>query len=726
MLNWLTRYAPVARLVLDEGGRPTASLLDVGCGPHGFSCVDEDVPFVGLEVAYTRPVAPSMIAVKAPPGRFPFADASFDTVISLDTLEHVPPGDRRGFVSELARVAARRVIVACPSTAGAPVDELLRVMFTRAGMALPDWLNEHDEHGLPAEEDIAACCQVEGFRTRPMAATNGLVATLAVLGDMMPELSAQAVGEAASNRGEWTELFASSCFGDSYRKAFLLERIDEREPVARVDRLLETAVAALRCPHCGSGLALEGDLGRCEGCGAELHRDEMGAWDVGAMRPGTRSSRPAASQPAADAPARPVKLDTQAARRLWLSPDWARPESWLPALAAHVAFGEPRGEHCLCLDVTDTGGLPPEVVLQSISTACAALSGDEPFADVLVVDAPVDLDAERVTPVATAEDVLEALEATPEPPSPGAPAIARHAQRIKWLLDELRMHVARWRFDTAPEVWHERDPLVTVRIATWHGSEKLLSRSIPSVLTGSYENVEVLVCSDGPDPEARAAVESVGDPRVRYLELAERPRYPRHPWSFWEVAGIHAVNRALDEARGSFIAPLDHDDAFTRDHIRDLLALAYERRADLVYGQALCEQRDGGWDVIGSEPLAHAQIAHGSAMYSRRLAHLRLDADAWIRGEPGDWNMWRRMVEAGASAAFLPRAVLTHFRERTSIEADPGAQDMLNRAPERGAHDFARDVLDTPARRLLGVAQRDWGVLLEGRSLELEASVSSR
>ena len=40
MLNWLTRYAP-AMAALEEGGDP-GSILDIGCGQHGLSCVRPD------------------------------------------------------------------------------------------------------------------------------------------------------------------------------------------------------------------------------------------------------------------------------------------------------------------------------------------------------------------------------------------------------------------------------------------------------------------------------------------------------------------------------------------------------------------------------------------------------------------------------------------------------------------------------------------------------------
>ena len=170
------------------------------------------------------------------------------------------------------------------------------------------------------------------------------------------------------------------------------------------------------------------------------------------------------------------------------------------------------------------------------------------------------------------------------------------------------------------------------------------------------------------------------DPRVRYLELPERPNHPSHPWSFWETTGLRAANRALDGARGRFIAPLDHDDEFTATHIADLVARAREERADLVHAQALCEQRTGPPTIVGRERLAHGHVCHGAVLYSDRLAHMRYDTACWLLEEPGDWNMWRRMQELGRERRLpRPRRAAAHRRARLDRDARRRRHDALRR-----------------------------------------------
>jgi hypothetical protein len=339
-----------------------------------------------------------------------------------------------------------------------------------------------------------------------------------------------------------------------------------------------------------------------------------------------------------------------------LRPDWVDAATWLPQLAAHV-----RAPHAGTLHLDATGDDPPASVIHGMLVeVCEALCPDRPLPEIVLHD-----DLTELTGVAE----LPAPPVGPE--AEGAPSeLLARAVAVKRIADAARAHVERWRFErTAPVV--SSQPLVTVRIPTWRGHETLVRRTLPSVLGGAYPQLEILVCSDGPDPAARAAVEAVAarDPRVRYLELPERPRYPQTKLDLHRVGGIDACNAVLDAARGDFICPLDHDDAFTHDHVVALLEAHARSGADFVYGRSLCELEHGVWAHNGFEPLRHGGLSHGSVMWSSRLAHMRYDRDAWILREPGDWNMFRRMSELGAAAAFIPSTILVHFAERTSIDS---------------------------------------------------------
>jgi SAM-dependent methyltransferase len=283
MLNWLTRYAFVgAALDLDGDGRLRESVLDVGCGPYGLSTIAPAAEFVGVDLEFPGSVAPGMLAFRNEPGPLPFADGAFDTVVCLDVLEHVPPCDRGAFVGELARVAARRVLVACPSDEGAWIDELLRHAYATRGVPAPTWLDEHEQHGLPTAREIAGFCAAPaGFRVEELAMTNGLLSTLAVMADMLPELAARAAAEFRDERERWLEVFRESRFGSCYRKGYRLERLERREAAVDPAALAPTAFAAALCPSCKArGLRARDGGAACDSCGHALGCDASGAWDL--------------------------------------------------------------------------------------------------------------------------------------------------------------------------------------------------------------------------------------------------------------------------------------------------------------------------------------------------------------------------------------------------------------------------------------------------------------
>jgi len=93
--------------------------------------------------------------------RLPFADNSFDTAISLDTLEHLDREARVAFLRELKRIARQTVLVTCPLQSddgrfrARDFDLKLAQKSLTTGSTLPGWLEEHLLHEHPRPEEIA-------------------------------------------------------------------------------------------------------------------------------------------------------------------------------------------------------------------------------------------------------------------------------------------------------------------------------------------------------------------------------------------------------------------------------------------------------------------------------------------------------------------------------------------------------------------------------------------
>jgi glycosyltransferase involved in cell wall biosynthesis len=251
--------------------------------------------------------------------------------------------------------------------------------------------------------------------------------------------------------------------------------------------------------------------------------------------------------------------------------------------------------------------------------------------------------------------------------------LARTVRRPHWWLRELavihqyRAQLAKARND--PNYTHlfdsDRTPLVTVRIATWNRGQVLCERTLPTVLAQSYPRVEVLVVGDHCTDDTAERIRAIGDPRIRFVNLPERGKYPDEPFARWMVAGAAPMNYALGEAKGEWLAPLDDDDEFTPDHIESMLEACRRERAEMAFGIARMRLKTGEWRDVGSLPLRRDHVCHSAVFYWTGLRFMPHDVTAWKLGEPGDWNLWRRMKWSGVRIAHVPHLVAIHHLERS-------------------------------------------------------------
>ena len=216
----------------------------------------------------------------------------------------------------------------------------------------------------------------------------------------------------------------------------------------------------------------------------------------------------------------------------------------------------------------------------------------------------------------------------------------------------------------------EPEPLVTVRIATYNRGVLTAERSIASALAQTYERLEILVVGDAADAATVEAVDAVKDERVRFVNLPVRGMYPSDPRHRWMVAGSAPMNVGLSLARGAWIAPCDDDDELSHDHVEVLLRNAQAKRVEMIYSKAKMEVAPGQWSIVGSIPLRHGHVTHGSVMYSSQLRFMRHSNTSWKLGEPSDWNLWRRMKRIGVRIGFLDRITYTHYLEAHGRKPD--------------------------------------------------------
>lgn len=114
-------------------------------------------------------------------------------------------------------------------------------------------------------------------------------------------------------------------------------------------------------------------------------------------------------------------------------------------------------------------------------------------------------------------------------------------------------------------------PIVSVVIAAFN-AEADIAVAVASALCQSVSNIEVIVVANGCTDGTAAIVHDMrrSDARLRLIEVFPN----RGPGG--------ARNVAYAAARGHWIAPLDADDRFQPRRLERLLAVAADRRADMV------------------------------------------------------------------------------------------------------------------------------------------------
>ncbi len=206
-------------------------------------------------------------------------------------------------------------------------------------------------------------------------------------------------------------------------------------------------------------------------------------------------------------------------------------------------------------------------------------------------------------------------------------------------------------------------PLVSVLIPTYSRANILVERAIPSVLKQTYQNFEIIIVGDHCTNDQVDILSNLVDERIKFYNLPKRGDYPRNLSDQWMVAGVVPRNKAIELCSGDWIAPLDDDDEFSEDHIEILLNYALIENHEMVYGKVKMEKKLNEWTDLGSYPCECGKISHISVLYHSKLKFFKYDINSWKYEEPADWNMWRRMKEAGVRIGFIDRVVGRHYLE---------------------------------------------------------------
>ncbi len=124
-----------------------------------------------------------------------------------------------------------------------------------------------------------------------------------------------------------------------------------------------------------------------------------------------------------------------------------------------------------------------------------------------------------------------------------------------------------------------RQPFFTVIIPVYNRAGPLAD-AIASVQAQTCQDFEIVVVDDGSKDNPAATIAAINDPRIRFFRQDN-------------AGGGAARNRAMDEARGRFIAPLDSDDIFLPHHLEAMKALLEGTTNTVGYARMRVDRGEG-------------------------------------------------------------------------------------------------------------------------------------
>ena len=237
-------------------------------------------------------------------------------------------------------------------------------------------------------------------------------------------------------------------------------------------------------------------------------------------------------------------------------------------------------------------------------------------------------------------------------------------------IEPIKIKYARLRFKKN-YLKKNKNPLVSICIPTFNRGPILIDRAVKSALSQTYKNIELIIVGDHCTDNTPELLAKIKDPRLKFYNMKKRERhYPQNIENHWFVGGAAPANKAMDLATGLWIARLDDDDTWSKDHIEKLLKFAID--GDFEFVSALYEaERFGERKVVQgtmaldryykrTDSINSSKIGGVSTwLYRSYLKGMKYNLNCWRK----EWNqVWDidlslRIYHAGVRMGFLEEVV---------------------------------------------------------------------
>ncbi len=228
-------------------------------------------------------------------------------------------------------------------------------------------------------------------------------------------------------------------------------------------------------------------------------------------------------------------------------------------------------------------------------------------------------------------------------------------------------------------------PMVTIVTAAYRTRPDHLRAALESAVRQTYGSFELIISDDSPDAALAGVVSSMGDPRLRYQHNVPALGVARNHWACFR------------EARGRYVALLNHDDVFEPTFVERLVA---PLDADDSLAVSFCDH----WIIDTDGQVLADETGRNSRAWGRTTL-------APGTHRPFSELLLRQTIPLAMGALFRRSALPEHFEETAGPAYDLWIAYWLCRTG-RGAF-YVPDRLSrwrTHPTNLTSAAGSDWAV----------------
>ena len=219
-----------------------------------------------------------------------------------------------------------------------------------------------------------------------------------------------------------------------------------------------------------------------------------------------------------------------------------------------------------------------------------------------------------------------------------------------------------------------KNELVSVLMTVYKESKEELKKSFESIINQTYKNLEIIIVIDNPEDDWRSSfINSYGDKRVILLKNSNNMGLPL------------SLNRALDMAKGSFIARMDADDESRLDRIEKQVSYIKKYNFDLI-GTYITFTYKGKIQEVAKFPSDPNSIRKYLG-YRSAVIHptwlVRSNVFRQLKGYRNiptaeDYDLLMRAALHGYKISNVPEVLFDYSLSENSISrSNPGKQELI-------------------------------------------------